>query len=143
MERCYNCKIVVCNRKTCTRPRLIHGNHRQCFNCRTVGCHFQNCPHPINKARCKRNKTLFSTSMNPSLEVPPIILSGNRVKEINQQRMAWVEAKNEAAWLKAKRTPPITSKNVTSSVFLQKKNMANVSFMEPHISGMTTPAFGL
>ena len=41
MEQCYNCKTVVCNRKTYTRPLLIPGNHRPCYNCRTVGCHFQ------------------------------------------------------------------------------------------------------
>ena len=103
MEQCYNCKTVICNRTTCTRPPLIPGNHRQCFNCREDGCHFLSFPHPIDKARCKRNKTLFSTSMKPSLKVLPIVLSGNRVQDINRQRMAWMEAKNEAAWLETKK----------------------------------------
>ena len=119
--RCGNCKTVACNRKTCTRPFLIlESFDRPCFNCRTVECHFQNCPHPIDEAGCKQNKSLFlsrdidrrksrktlfsSQNITSSLKVPPIVLSGNQVQDINRQRMAWVEAKNKAAWLETKKT---------------------------------------
>ena len=111
MEQRYNYKTVVCNRKTCTRPFLIPGYHRQCFNCRTVGCHFQNCPHPVDEARCKRNKKLFllrdidrrKTCKTSSLKVPPIVSSGNQVQDTNRQRMSGVEAMKKAAWLETKK----------------------------------------
>ena len=63
--RCGNCKTVACNRKTCTRSFLIlESFDRPCFNCSTVGCHFRHCPHPMDEARCERNKTRFLTSSN-------------------------------------------------------------------------------
>ena len=63
--RCGNCKTVACNRKTCTRSFLIlESFDRPYFNCSTVGCHFRHCPHPMDEARCERNKTRFLTSSN-------------------------------------------------------------------------------
>ena len=135
-EQCYNYKTVVCNRITYTRSPLIPGNHCQCFNCRKVGCHFQSCLHPIDEAICKQNKTLFSTSMKPSLKVPLITLSGNQTLDINRHKMAWLESKNKASWLEAKKDNNLTHHKQERHVWrfpTEEEHSKHIIHGTPHI----------
>ena len=106
MKRCSNCKTVVCNRWTCSIPLGVARNKRNihpCFNCKTAGCYFQSCLQSIDDERCKQNTPFFLKSMDPSLKDPPIILSRNRALDIDRHKMAWLETKNKAARLEAKK----------------------------------------
>ena len=113
---CSNCKTVVYNKKTCPKPldeARNNGNHHPCFDCKTVGCHFQNYPQPIDEERCKRNKTLFFTSMNintnPSLKILLLYCPGIEPSTfIDKDSLAGSKERSGLAWNKGKTYPSPT-----------------------------------
>ena len=60
----------------------------------------------LMKKDANKTKHFFFTSMtirmHHSLKDPTIVLYANQAQQINRQKMAWLEAKIEAAWFEAK-----------------------------------------